>query len=348
VVVYLFPDIDDSRRFPSNILHGSNHPFTFYKGTVGNNNIPKSAVVNGRVISFEDFLLINNTVAYLIIKEDTIVYEKYFMGKDSSSNIPSFSMASAYTSALIGCALADGYIQSVDEPITNYLPELRLNGFDSITIKHLLQSTSGIKFKESYNDVFSDFYKLYYGNNAKKYMKDFYLMEKPGTVFRFQSGNVQLLGWILQRALKDESITHYLDRRIWFSLDPQFDGSWSLDKEQEGLEKTFCCLNAAARDFAKLGRLYLNKGMWQQKQIIPTDWVNESLIPSTSEGASEGFKYQWWLRNKNGEQAFMTTGHLGQYIYVYPSKKLIIVRLGKGYGNVNWPRLFYDYATHMD
>jgi CubicO group peptidase (beta-lactamase class C family) len=179
-------------------------------------------------------------------------------------------------------------------------------------------------------------------------MKDFYLMEKPGTAFRFQSGNLQLLGWILQRALKGETITHYLDRRIWFSLDPQFDGSWSLDKEQEGLEKTFCCLNATARDFAKLGRLYLNKGKWQQKQVIPAEWVNESLIPSTTEGASEGFKYQWWLRNKNGEQAFMTTGHLGQYIYVYPSKKLIIVRLGKGYGSINWPRLFYDYATHMD
>lgn len=346
--IYFKPDINDHKIFPKSLLHGSNHPLTFYKGSTGNNNIPKNVVIKGQSMSFEDYLMVNNTAAYLIIKEDTIIYEKYFMGKDTSSIMPSFSIANSYLSALIGCAIADGYIQSVHEPITNYIPELKLNKFDSITIHHLLQMTSGIKFKESYNDPFSDLSKLYYGNDAKFYITDYYRMEKPGTAFRYNSGNVQLLGWVLQRALRGESISHYLDRRIWFRLDPQFDGSWSLDRNQDGIEKTFCCINATARDFAKLGRLYLNKGKWKDKQIIPADWIKESITPSTSEGASEAFKYQWWLRNKNGEQAFMAVGHLGQYVYVYPSKKLIIVRLGDDYGNVNWPRLFYDYANHMD
>lgn len=347
-LIYLYPDIDDHKRFPSNYMHAHNKPFVFYKGFIGNNSIPHSVMINGKPRPFEEFLVLNKTVAYLIIKEDSIIYERYLMNKDSSSVIPSFSMAKSYTSALIGCAIKDGLIQSVDEPITNYIPELKPNGFDSITIRHLLQMTSGIKFKESYKDPFGEAAKLYYGNDAKKYCKELELIETPGTQFRYNSGNTQLLGWVLQRALKGETITHYLDRRIWFRLEPEFDGSWSVDKSENGLEKTFCCLNATARDFAKFGRLYLNNGMWNGKEIIPAEWVKESLRPELKDGGVDYYKYQWWIRNKNGEDAFMAWGHLGQYIYVYPSKKLIIVRLGEDYGNVNWPALFSDYARNME
>jgi CubicO group peptidase (beta-lactamase class C family) len=127
----------------------------------------------------------------------------------------------------------------------------------------------------------------------------------------------------------------------------EFDGSWSMEKKVGGLEKTFCCLNARARDFAKLGRLYLKKGDWNGKEILPASWVQESTTLTTDEGASAQFRYNWWVHT-SGDGSYYAQGILGQYIYINPAKELIIVRLGKDYGNIYWPNLFRDYAESIN
>jgi CubicO group peptidase (beta-lactamase class C family) len=226
----------------------------------------------------------------------------------------------------------------VNEPITNYIPELLKNGFDKVTIKHLLQMTSGIKFNESYVNPFGDAASFYYGLNLRKIISKMKLKTEPGKEFEYVSGNTQLLGLVLERALKNKAITSYLQEKIWTPLGMEFDASWSIDRKKDGLEKTFCCINARARDFAKIGRLYKNKGNWDGKQIVSEKWVEESTKLDTTEGSESYYQYQWWLPNPSKD--FMAEGILGQFVYVNPSKDLIIVRLGKNEGRANWWKVF--------
>lgn len=335
-VFYNFADIKDHKKFQSRPLTAATSPFNFQITNKGKfpkelNNIP-----------FDKYLEDNKTVAFLIIKNDTIQYEKYFKGYDKESIVPSFSMAKSVTSILIGCAIDEGLIKSVDEPITSYIPELKKNGLDKVTIKHLLQMTSGIKFNESYVNPFGDAASFYYGLNLRKEIGKMKLKTEPGKKFEYVSANTQLLGLVLERSLKDKTITSYLQEKIWTPLEMEYDASWSIDRKKNGLEKTFCCLNARARDFAKIGRLYKNKGNWNGKQIVSQKWVEESTKLDTSEGSANFYQYQWWLPTPNED--FMAEGILGQFIYVNPKKDLIIVRLGKNEGKADWWTIFTSLA----
>jgi CubicO group peptidase (beta-lactamase class C family) len=202
-VFYNFADIKDHKKFHSRPLTANTSPFHFQ--ATKNGKFPKEM----NDIPFDKYLEDNKTVAFLIIKNDTIQYEKYFKGYDKESIVPSFSMAKSVTSILIGCAIDEGLIKSVDEPITNYIPELSKNGFDKVTIKHLLQMTSGINFNESYINPFGDAASFYYGLDLRKEIGKMKLKAEPGKQFEYVSGNTQLLGLVLERSLKDKKITSY-------------------------------------------------------------------------------------------------------------------------------------------
>lgn len=335
-VFYNFADIQDHKKFQSRPLTANTTPFNFHSTNSG--KFPKEL----NDIPFDKYLEDNNTVAFLIIKNDTIQYENYFKGYDKQSMVPSFSMAKSVTSILIGCAIDEGFIQSVDEPIINYIPELAKNGFEKVTIKHLLQMTSGIKFNESYANPFGDAASFYYGLNLRKAIGKMKLKSEPGKKFDYVSGNTQLLGLVLERSLKGKTITSYLQEKLWTPLEMEYDASWSIDRKKDGLEKTFCCLNARARDFAKIGRLYKNKGNWNGVQIVSQKWVEASTKLDTTEGSANFYQYQWWLPTPNED--FMAEGILGQFVYVHPSKDLIIVRLGKNEGKANWWTIFTSLA----
>lgn len=335
-VVYNFADIKDYKKFPSRALISNNSKFKYYE--TSNGNFPDTLSVGRNRVAFDKVLEDNKTVAFLIIKNDTIQYEKYFKGYNQESIIPSFSMAKSIISILIGCAIDDGLIKSVDEPIINYVPELKQNGFENVTIKHLLQMTSALKFSESYFNPFGEAASFYYGRNLKREISKLKLKGIPGQNFEYVSGNTQLLGSVLQRALVNKTITQYFQEKIWTPLEMEYDASWSIDKIKDGTEKSFCCVNARARDFAKIGRLYLNKGNWNGKQVVSKNWVEQSTKIDITEGSDEGYQYQWWLPTNTGE--FMAEGILGQFIYVNPNKNIVIVRMGKNYGNINWADLF--------
>ncbi|TAF34466.1 MAG: class C beta-lactamase-related serine hydrolase [Cytophagales bacterium] len=342
-IFYNFANISDHKKFPARKLsHNHEAAFKFHlPGNAGKK--PKSITLNGKELPFDKFLKQSNTVAFLIIKNDTIQYESYQNGYEQESIVASFSMAKSVLSILVGCAIDEGLIQSVEEPITNYVPELATRGFERVRIKHLLQMTSGLKFNESYYNPFGDAARYYYGRHLRKYMKQMKLAKTPGTEFSYTSGNTQLLGLVLERALKNKRVTEYLQEKIWTPLGMEYGGSWSIDKKKNGMEKTFCCLNARARDFAKLGRLYLHKGQWHGNQIVSQKWVEESTTPDLSEGGVNYYKYQWWLPSDDGD--FMAQGILGQYVYANPKKDLIIVRLGKNHGKANWTNIIQGLAN---
>ena len=329
--VYNVAGIQDHKIFPNRSINKGDSIFTFIKGPEIK---PDSITIDDRKLDFDDFLKEQKSVAFLIIRNDSILYERYFRTYNKSSIIPSFSMAKSITSILIGIAIDEGLIKSVNDPVTKYIPELKNNGFEKVTLKHLLQMTSGLDYDESYFNPFGDVASFYYGTRLRKEILNMKLKYTPGEKFEYLSGNTQILGLVLERALKGTSISKYLQEKLWIPLGMEYDASWSIDRRENGMEKTFCCLNARARDFAKIGRLYLNKGNWNGQQIVSENWVKESTKVDRSEGSKRYYQYQWWLPSDNGD--YMAQGILGQYIYVHPEKNLIIVRLGKKQGNVSW------------
>ena len=333
-VWYNFADITDHKIFPNrNIKNDSTDIFYFKTRT------DKKLVINMKDDStFEEYLSKNKTVAFLIIQNDTIKYENYFNGYERESIVASFSMAKSFTSFLIGCAIDEGLISSVNDPVIDYIPELAQNGFEKVTLEHLLQMTSGLDFNESYYNPFGHAATFYYGRRLEKSTLKLDLKREPGLKMDYVSGNTQILGLVLDRVLEDRTVSDYLQEKLWSKVGMEFDATWSIDKKEDGLEKTFCCLNARAIDFAKFGRLYLNKGNWNGKQLVSENWVKKSTDLSQKNGSYDGYQYQWWIPNNQGD--FIAEGILGQFIFVSPEEDLIIVRLGEKRGDVNWEATF--------
>lgn len=346
--MYNFADTRDHRKFPSRSLAPSDTPFHYPVAAVEKG--PKTITVGEEESAFDTFLEDHATVAFLIIHRDTIKYERYFEGYDPATIHTSFSMAKSVMSMLIGCAIEDGLIASVDQPISDIVPELKKNGFDKVTVEHVLQMTSGLDFEESYVNPFGTAARYYYGRRLYKNMARLHLERAPGERFEYVSGNSQLLGWVLECALRTKgdqrTITQYLHDRIWSPSGMEYTSSWSLDRKEGGIEKTFCCLNAPARDFAKLGSLYLHRGNWRGQQLVPASWVERCTAVDTANGSAAHYQYQWWL--PSGEGDYMAQGILGQFIYVDPARDLVMVRLGKKYGGVAWPTVFRSVARSYE
>lgn len=324
---YNFSDITDYRIFPSRPLPKSSAPFYFKTS-----NRP----ADSRLSKLDSLALQDKTVAVLIIRNDSLLFEHYYQGYDAGSTVASFSMAKSYTSALIGAAIAEGKIQSVNDPVTRYIPEWKgRDGFDALTIRHLLMMASGLKANESYYNPFGQAAKIYYGRNLRGNLRHLKMAYPPGEEFAYRSINTQVLGLVLERAT-GTTITNYLYEKIWKHLGTEYDASWSIDKKNNGLEKTFCCINARARDFAKFGRLFLNKGNWNGQQLLPAAWVEESTARVQEPGSVPYYKYQWWLA-RNG---YYANGLHGEFIFVCPSRNTVMVRLGKDESSVNWPQVF--------
>lgn len=222
-VVYNFADINDHKKFPSRHIQNGNTKFIFPTAEKG--KVPKGIDVKGKNYPFEKYLEDNNTVAFLVIQNDTIQYEKYWGKHNETSIVPSFSMAKSITSILIGCAINDKLIQSVEEPITNYIPELKENGFENVTIEHTIQMISELDFNESYSNPFGDAATFYYGTNLRKVISKMKLKTEPGKQFEYANDNSQLLGLVLERALKNKTVAAYLEEKIWKPLEMKFDAS---------------------------------------------------------------------------------------------------------------------------
>ena len=346
-VGYNFAGINDYKKFPANTIQNAGTPFQFTDVTQDWKTLhpSKYKVSDSKRMSLDDFLPDSKTVAFLVIRNDSILYQNYFHKYDENSVVASFSMAKSFVSALIGCAIADGKITSVEDSMTHYMTELRGKGLGSIRIRHLLQMTSGLHSVEGYANPFSDVARMYYGKNIRKFITRSRKEDPPGMAFEYISANSQILGMIVERAT-GQSLAAYLEQKIWMHTGMEHPATWSLDSKNSGMEKAFCCINSTARDFARFGRLYLNKGNWNGKQLIPESWVQSSTRIEAKEGSSRNYQYQWWIPSSKGD--FCARGILGQYIYVNPASGHIIVRLGKSEGNINWIRIFREIAGYSE
>jgi CubicO group peptidase (beta-lactamase class C family) len=314
-----------------------------------------------RVENLEAFLRKTETASFIVIKNDTILYEKYFNGYERDSIVTSFSVAKSFASTLVGIAIDEGRIGSVSDPITKYIPELgkRDARFTRITIRDLLLMSSGVRYEED---------APYYDNRItylepdlrKAALEKTQIVDIPGKYWLYNNYHPLLIGMILER-VTGKTVAEYLQEKLWSPLGMEYPGSWSIDSEKDSFEKMESGINARAIDFAKFGRLFLNQGHWQGKQIVSEAWVEQATQPEEKPSSyyqddpffvAQGhyYKYFWWgSKRPTGRNDFYGAGNKGQYVYVSPQKNLIIVRNGIDFGlpSAQWVRLFYDFASTM-
>jgi CubicO group peptidase (beta-lactamase class C family) len=316
-------------------------------------------------VGLEEFLQSTHTTSFIVIQDDAILYEGYFNGYNRDSIVTSFSVAKSFTSALVGIAIDEGCIEGVNDLVIAYLPELKGKGFDELTIRHLLDMSSGIRFVP--DDEVSLLAQLtQFTDEGMSYsypnLRSLALHIRPdggqlGAEFNYNNYHLLLLGMILERTT-GRPVAEYLQEKIWQPLGMEYPASWSLDSESSGFELMQSGINARAIDFARFGRLFLNNGDWNGAQIIPEAWVTESTAPDPNDNrrwrsysewkeANGYYKCLWWgMLRPDGSYEYAAQGHLGQWIYISPQEKAIIVRFGLDEGGVDsWPEVLREVAA---
>lgn len=321
---YNFANIDDYKIFTHNTVKTATPKP--WKVATSINQMPYPQKLN-------DLLESLGSVALLMVKNDSIVFEKYWDDYSDSSKSGSFSAAKSITSLLIGAAIHDGLIKSVYQPVGDFLPEFKEGEKARVKIIDLLTMSSGSNWDESYINPFSLTTELYYGPDAYKTATCVKIVDTPGSVHKYKSGDTQLLGLIVEKAT-GKSLSQYASEKLWQPLGAEHPALWSTDHEN-GHEKAYCCFNSNVRDFARIGKLMLDSGKINGIPVIDSSFYLHSITPCKIPGEygtpCTYYGYQWWIDPKH-PKIFYAHGILGQYIIVIPDRKTIIVRLGKQAG----------------
>jgi CubicO group peptidase (beta-lactamase class C family) len=347
-------NIDDYKHYPARRLRASETPFRFAEPANGG-SVPELVELGAdERRRLEDVLSGSETIAFLIVKDDALLFERYDQGHTAASLSQYFSVTKSITSVLVGAAIDDGIIRSIDQSVVDFVPEFIGRGFDGVTIRHLLTMTSGIDYVENDNP-FGLHVPFNYTSDIERMMLAFRMQREPGTEYRYKSGDTALLSLILKRALVPKTITDYAQVRLWSALGMEHDGVWSLDRDG-GMEKVWCCLAGTAVDLAKIGRLYLSQGEWNGKSLVAAPWIERSVRlgavgnaewPSAFRAAGfRSYGYSWWLLSED-EGDYLALGKDGQFLYVNPTRSTIIVRLGRSMGNLRtsqWVSIFRSLA----
>ena len=336
---YLTADIDDYKIFDNNIVtSGVTQP-------IPNSSLDKKIEIPNEVNTELEKI---NSVAFLVLKNDSVVIEKYWKGYSDSSYSNSFSMAKTIVGLLTAFAVKDGSIKSFDEAIGDFLPEFKEGDKSKITVRSLLTMSSGTNWDEFYGSPFSTTTEAYYGTDLYKVATSVTAVKTPGTEWRYKSGDTQLLGLVLEKAT-GKSLSAYATEKLWKPLGAEHEALWSTDKDG-GNEKAYCCFNTNARDFSRIGTLLLHYGNWNGTQLLDSSVIELFTAPlSIKDEENETanyYGYQLW-RLQDREGVFYCRGILGQYIIVIPQKNVVIVRLGEKRGEIK-SHSFEEVYTMVD
>jgi hypothetical protein len=338
---------DDWKRFPNRVVRADNTPVTF---EVEENDIFEDFTIEG--IRLEEYLESTSTTAFIVLHDDALLYEGYFNGSSHEATQASFSSSKSFASTLVGIALEEGFIGSLEDPVTVYIPELleRDTRFNQITLRHLLMMTSGLRFIRDPENPFSDDFITSHSTNLRRAALNTEIVERPGQRFHYNDYNPQLIGMVLERAT-GMTVSEYLSTRLWGPMGAEADGSWDLDSERSGFERISVGINGRAIDLAKLGWLFLHGGKAGEQQVVPQAWVEQvasgtdAIYTDRAEHANFYLNY-WWLDVER--EAYFAEGNFGQWIYVYPEANLVLVRTGMNTGGVYWTGLLGQIAEAIE
>ncbi len=325
-LIYTHPDLDDYKIFDNRAVLKGNAQSWPHASNYNKNHLPDST---------REELAKYHTTAFLVIQNDSLIYESYHEdgGKNVLSN--SFSVAKSIVNILTGIALKEGDIKSIDDKVGDYLDDFKSGGREKITIRHLLTMSSGLDWDEQYSSLISPTTEAYYGTDLHKLMARSGMAAEPGTVCRYKTIDVQILSEVLKKATR-VSISEYATKKLWGRIGAEQNALWATD-HKDGEEKAYCCFSAEASDFARIGQLYLDSGKWHGQQIVDPEFVKLSTTPNMLKDEdglpTDYYGCLWWIMEYKGEKLFYARGIKGQYVIVVPSKRMVIVRLGQERSN---------------
>lgn len=322
------PEIDDRDFFPSEPIAASNpQPWPTHR-------------MNGKVAlapADEDKLKELHSVGFVVIKNDSLLYENYWNGWTADSVSNSFSVAKSYVSLLTGITMQEGKLDNVFRKVGEFLPE-----FDDadckkeIDLHDVLTMSTGLDWSESGADPFSDNAKGYYGDDVRALSLGQPCRDEPGKEFDYISGSTQVMAEVLEK-IHDRPLDDLVEEKIWGPLGSEHVAWWGKDRA-DGDFKAFCCLYATARDFARIGQLYLDSGMWRGKRILPLEFWQASITPADvadGDGPNKRYGYFWWLAELEDKPIWYCRGFHGQYVVVIPHERTVMVRTGMKREEVN-------------
>ena len=316
------------------MIKASAYPYSF-KNMTDKFSLPLTFNHLGNDENLKDALEYYETDGLIVLKNNNLLYENYWHGNTQTSKHISWSVAKSFLSALIGIAVDQGLIDSIDDPVTKYLDDFKGTGYQAVPIKDLLQMSSGIKFNEDYADYNSDINRfgrtISFGTPMRDFAKSLENEKEPGTYHHYVSIDTQMLAMVLQE-VTGKSVTESLQEHIWNKIGMQDDAYYMVD--DSGMEVALGGLNATLRDYAKFGLLYLNRGDWNGNQVVPSEWVDAShatdedhLVPGVNPNSSSvwGYGYQWWVPGFPNTE-YTASGVYNQYIFIDPENRVVIAK----------------------
>lgn len=321
-----------AKFFPYNEVKRAGPVFEFEKAF---QPLPESFTHNGKTYNFQKLMKDTWTTGLIVIKDNKICFEEYYLGHGPEDLHISWSVGKSFISALVGIAVAEGKIAHINLPVSDIVPRLKGTGYDGVSIKDVLQMSSGVMFDENYAEFHSDINRMgrtiALGNSINEFAASLKSSSKPGEYHHYVSMDTQVLGMVLQQAT-GMNPSKYLEEKIWKKIGMQSNAKWLVD--DNGMELVFGTLNATLRDYARFGCLFMNYGNWNREQIVPAQWVKNSINPdgphlqpgqNPLSSSKRGYGYQWWIP-ENPKNDFIAQGIHGQYIYINPVKRVVIVK----------------------
>ena len=288
--------------------------------------------------NIERYMAEQRTAGLIIIQDGKVRLERYGLDFDATGKWTSFSVAKSFTSTMVGAAIKDGFIKSIDDKVSDYIPNLKGSAYDDVSIEHLLTMTSGVKWSEDYEDPNSDValfneHEPEPGIDATvSYMRTLPREAPAGSKWAYKTGETNLIG-VLVSAATGKNLADYLSEKVWAPFGMEQDGSWLLGIT--GHEISGCCIQASTRDFARFGLFILGGAKINGETILPPGWIQSATTKRAEiDFPGRGYGYQWWT---NDDGSFSAQGIFGQGIYIDPKRNLVIA------SNSNWPR-----ATHFE
>ena len=316
-----------STIYPVRVIRRSSRPVPLRSGP--SVELPSRFAFEGREMDTTEFLADMQTTGLLVLKDDRLGFERYWLGNDGTTQAASWSVGKSFVSALVGIAIGEGAISSIEDDVARYAPELKGSAYDGVRLKDVLQMSSGAKWNEDYSDPESDinrWVRLFAeGGSVDAFAASSVRGCDPGTLSRYNTTDTHVLGMVVRGATR-RSLTEYLREKLWDPLGAEADAFWVVDST--GVEVAGGGLNATLRDYARLGVLYLNGGVWDGRQIVSEDWVKASVTPDAphlmpSPGSS-GYGLQWWVPDSSG--VYTAIGVYNQFVWVDPASRTVIAK----------------------
>jgi CubicO group peptidase (beta-lactamase class C family) len=324
-VVHNFADLDDHRIFSNRAIEpaatlASLRTLPRVPGFMASLQVPDE---DGNLQPLAEYLDTTRTAAFVVMRDDRIVYERYARGFEPNSRFNSFSIAKSFMATLVGMAVADGHISSLDATVADYRPDFAGTAYGGIRVRHLLSMTSGVGDAPS---MLPGRAQYYYGDDLLDAVAHGVSEATPGERWRYSEADVQMLGFVLEAAV-GKRLSAYLAEKLWKPVGMESEALWALDRDG-GSEKAFCCISARARDFARFGRLFLDGGRVNGTQVIPAEWANPASFPGVRTLDRYTHRHLWWFPEGN-EGDYYAYGHNGQYVYVNPAARTVIVKFSE-------------------